>query len=191
MANLFPRLSLLGTLGVQSATLKRLPDPQSIFFNFIGQILTPIFDAGRIGSNICAAQARYEIARANYYQAVFTALEETRNALSNYANERERSRRLEEALGSSKKNLDLAMTLYTNGLTDFTTVLLAQQSLNSVDDQLADSRTLVITSAVALYKALGGGWESVYCDGNLCGECLSFEEGGLPNATLSELPCCP
>jgi outer membrane protein, multidrug efflux system len=81
------------------------------------------------------------------------------NSLVAYAKEQERQRALEEAVRSSADSLHLANQLYTNGLASFLNVLDAERSLYRAEEALAHSRSEVTQNLIALYKALGGGWE--------------------------------
>ena len=120
-----------------------------------------IFDAGRIRANIKVQNARQEQALAAYEKTVLTAFEDVENGLVSYANEQIRRRSLEDAVSSSQKSLDLANKLYANGLTDFVNVLEAERSLYQAQDALVQSDRTVSTDVVALYKSLGGGWETL------------------------------
>jgi outer membrane protein TolC len=90
---------------------------------------------------------------------VLQALEEVENAFTAYAREQERRRLLVEAVQADREALELATQRYTGGLTDFLNVILAQRAFYTSQDALAQSETAVVVYLVALYKALGGGWE--------------------------------
>jgi multidrug efflux system outer membrane protein len=91
---------------------------------------------------------------------VLNALGEVENALIASANEQEHRSQLVQAVAASRKAVDLSTQLYTQGQTDFLSVLDAQRSLYSSEDALTQSTGTVATDLVALYKALGGGWEA-------------------------------
>ena len=120
-----------------------------------------IFDAGRIRANIKVQNARQEQALAAYEQTVLTAFEEVEDNLVLYAKEQVRRRSLEDAVAASQKSLDTANKLYASGLTDFLHVLDAERSLYQSQDALAQSDRTVSANLIALYKSLGGGWETV------------------------------
>jgi multidrug efflux system outer membrane protein len=90
---------------------------------------------------------------------VLRSLEETENTLTAYGREQERRERLQTAVRASKDATQMATELYAHGLADFLSVLDAQRQQLSTEDDLAQSDTAVMTNLVALYKALGGGWE--------------------------------
>ena len=89
------------------------------------------------------------------------ALEETENALVTHARARDRLAHVEQAAKSSRSAAQLARVRYENGIIDFLQVLDAERTLLEAEDRLAQSRTDVATSLIAVYKALGGGWEQV------------------------------
>ncbi len=157
-ADFFPRFSLTGAAGRQSTQLSLLPLGVGNIFSFGPSVSLPVFTAGRIRSNVAVQQARVKQAAAVYRSTVLGALEETKNALVGYANEQERSERLERVIRADRTALELAQAQYQAGLADFLTVLDAERALSENEDQLAQSQTGVVTRLVFLYKALGGGW---------------------------------
>ena len=121
----------------------------------------PIFTAGKIRGNIEAQKQRLDQALSQYQSTVLRSLEETEDALVAYGHEKDREEKLAASVEASRQATLLADELYTRGLSDFLSVLDAQRQQLSAEDDLAQSDTLVITNLVALYKALGGGWEAV------------------------------
>ena len=89
-----------------------------------------------------------------------TSLEETENALVDYGRARARRDYLAESVKASQAAATLARSRYDNGATDFLTVLDAERVLLEAQDQLAQTQTQTATALVAVYKALGGGWEN-------------------------------
>ncbi len=158
-ADLFPRFSLTGILGMQGLEFSDLTDWPSRFWTTGATISWPVFDADRIRANIRVQDARQEQALVRYERTILTSLEEVENALVAYAREQERHRLLTEAVAADREALDLANQRYTSGLTDFLNVILAQRALYIDQDALAQSETAVVVNLIALYKALGGGWE--------------------------------
>ena len=86
---------------------------------------------------------------------------EVENAITAYADEQDREHSLQLLAVAAQKTEKLAGIRYQTGLTNFTTVLDAQRSLLSAQDQLAQSNSTVTADLVRLYKALGGGWTSL------------------------------
>jgi len=118
----------------------------------------PIFNAGRIRSNIKAQDERVNQALLRYENTVYIAVQEVENSLADYQGQREQLAHLESAVNSSRLAVDLSRELYTAGLSDFLSVLEAQNALYANEDELAQREASVVLNLVALYKALGGGW---------------------------------
>ena len=96
----------------------------------------------------------------NAYQgAVLQALKDVEDALDNYRTEQLRHQSLADAAVSARQAKDLAQQQYDQGIVDFVTVLTAEQAEFGAEDSLAQSERSISTNLVALYKALGGGWE--------------------------------
>jgi multidrug efflux system outer membrane protein len=160
VADLFPKLSLTASLGLQSNLLADLPLGSSRFWSVGPTLSWPIFDAGRIRANIQVQNAREEQRLTQYAQAVLTSLEDVENALVAYSREQTRRSRLIEAVEANQRAVELANELYTRGLGDFLNVLESQRALFALQSDLVQSETTVSSNVVALYKALGGGWQS-------------------------------
>lgn len=159
-ADLYPRLTLNGSFGVQSEDTGNLFDASSRTWS-VGPLAVrwPIFTAGRVRSAIRVNEARQEQALIAYERTVLLAYEEVANALVSYARVRERRESLTRAMLASATAVELSQDLWTRGLTDFLNVLDSQRALFLLQDQLAESAAEEATSLVAIYKALGGGWD--------------------------------
>lgn len=158
-ADLFPRLTLTGSVGLRSEDLKELLGGETGFAALGPNLVWPLFAAGRIRANVAVQDARAEQALARYEQALLEALEEVENALVAHAREQVRRRALAEAVDANREAVELARRLYANGLGGFLDVLDAERSLLQSERRLVESETAVSTSLVDLYVALGGGWE--------------------------------
>jgi outer membrane protein TolC len=119
-----------------------------------------IFEAGRIRSNIRVQNAREEQALSQYEQTVLVSFEEVENGLTSYAKEQTRRGSLATAAQANQQALEISRQYYRSGLTDFLNVLEAERSLYETQDALVQSELAVALDVVALYKALGGGWEN-------------------------------
>jgi multidrug efflux system outer membrane protein len=159
-ADLFPRFSLTGTLGVAATDAANVFKGGSRFSSIGPEVVWPIFAGGRIRASIRVEEARQEAALARYEQTILGALEETENALVAYGNEQVRRASLAEAVDESRLALQLSRELYLRGLADFLSVLDNQRSVYAAEDQLVLSDRTRAVSLIALYKALGGGWDS-------------------------------
>ena len=160
-AEWFPRFTLFGSAGRQASQLHEITLGMGNFFSAGPAVSLPIFTGGRIRSNIRVQDARLQQVVIGYRSTVLSALEETENALVNYSEEQSRRERLENAVKSNEEAVRLSSELYKAGLTDFLSVLDAQRELYANEDLLAQSRAAQAVNLIALYKALGGGWQSV------------------------------
>jgi NodT family efflux transporter outer membrane factor (OMF) lipoprotein len=158
-AELFPKFTLFGTGGFQSLSASDWFASGGRYWSAGPMITWRIIDLGRIRSQIQAANAVQQQSLAAYEKTVLTAFADVENALVAYANEQVRYRALTGAVAANRRALELANELYTKGLGEFLIVLDAERSLYQAEDQLADSERTVTENLVALYKALGGGWE--------------------------------
>ena len=163
-ADLYPRFTLTGSVGLRSEDVKDLLQGRYNFASIGPNVIWPVFSAGRILSGIKAQNARQEQALARYEQALLLALEEVETALVRYAREQVRRDALRDAVEANREAAVLARRLYANGLIEFLDVLVAERSLLESEDRLVTSETAVSTSLVALYVALGGGWQTAEAD---------------------------
>lgn len=159
-ADLFPRVSLSGSVGYLATKFSGLGESDFRTTSF-GPFLTwPAFDLGRVRARIRAADASAEGLLAAYEQTVLIALEETENALVQFARTRQRQAHLQIAAQATAEAVELARIRYSNGVDNFLNVLDAERQLLELQDQLAQSETETGQALIALYKALGGGWEN-------------------------------
>ena len=166
VADLYPKFSLTGQFGQQSLRLSALANSASTIWSFGPGVSWDLFDAGRVRSTIDVYNARQQQALINYKQKILLSLQDVDNALTAHANEQRRNVSLVQAVKSSQDAFDLASSQYVGGLTPFLNVLDAQRTLHAAQDQLAQSDTAVASDLVALYKALGGGWDWKFVEQN-------------------------
>jgi multidrug efflux pump len=158
-ADLFPRVTLLGSIGLQAGSFLNVGQGGSERFSIGPSIFWAAFDLGRVRERIRVADARTEAALAQYEQRVLLALEETENSLVDFNRQQARRDLLRASARASEKAAGLARLRYQSGVSDFLTVLDAERVLLDAQDRLADSETRTATALIAVYKALGGGWE--------------------------------
>jgi NodT family efflux transporter outer membrane factor (OMF) lipoprotein len=161
VAELFPKFSLTGDIGLQSVSMVDWFAPGSRFWSLGPSVQWRLFEAGRIRAAIRVQNARQEQVLARYEQTVLLSLEDVENAMTSYAREQNRLRSLATAVQASRESLEIAGQLYENGLADFLRVLESQRWLYQAEDALAQSERTVALNLVSIYKALGGGWQSV------------------------------
>ncbi len=157
-ADLYPKFRLAGSIGLESLKSAELFESASSAWSLGPSVSWNIFDAGAIRQNIEVQSAIGEQYLHAYEAAVLAALEEVENALSAYAEEQLRREHLAAAVDAARQAETLARDQYRSGLVDFSTVLEAEKSLLSFEDQLSQSSGAVTANLIRLYKALGGGW---------------------------------
>jgi NodT family efflux transporter outer membrane factor (OMF) lipoprotein len=155
----FPKLSLTGDAGMESTSLGKWFEPGSLFWSIGPSLQWRALDFGRVRAEVQAQNAVQAAALATYEKTVVTALQDAENALVAYAQEQNRRHALQEQSEQDRRSFDMAQGLYTEGQVNFIDVLDAERSLYQADDELAASDTAVSLDLIALYKALGGGWE--------------------------------
>lgn len=158
-AELFPKFSLTGDVSSGANTFSQVFRAASLGWSFGGLIQWNVFQSGAILARIDAAEARSDAALATYQQTVLDALRDAETALASYGEEMETRRRLEDGVRSRRKAVSLARTLFDSGEEDFLAVLDSERELTASEDSLVVSETQSIVKLVALYTALGGGWE--------------------------------
>jgi NodT family efflux transporter outer membrane factor (OMF) lipoprotein len=158
-ADLFPKFSLTGFLGLTSSKFSKLSNSGSTTWSILPGVSWPVLDFGRIRSNIAVENAREQQAAIFYEQTVLTSLREVADSMIAFSQEQTRHQNLESAVEANRRAVKLANELYKQGLADFLSVLQAQRDLFVSEDALVQSDSLVTSNLVALYKALGGGWE--------------------------------
>jgi len=158
-AELFPRFSLTGSFGYQASESRTMFRDESNFWAVGPTLRWPILNFRRILSQIDVSKAVREEALARYERSVLIALEEVENALVAISRETLRSESLAEAVRANELAVQLAMDRYLAGVQGYLAVTDAQAALYAAEDQLAQSRQAQSQALIALYKALGGGWQ--------------------------------
>ncbi|HKY09648.1 MAG TPA: efflux transporter outer membrane subunit, partial [Candidatus Binatia bacterium] len=159
IADLFPKFFLIGDLGLQSISASDWFSRGSRYWSIGPSISWPVFDAGRIRANIEIRNAQQEQALTEYEKTVLAALGDVEKSLVNYAKEQVRYRTLNDAVAANRRAVAMAQELYIRGLNDYLNVLDTQRELYLTESDLAQSEATMASNLVALYKALGGGWE--------------------------------
>ena len=159
-AERYPSLNLSGSLGLGTLAASKLFNPETATAGIIAGITSPIFDAGRIRSNIEAQNAAEEQAYQNYRSTVLTALSEVEDSLIACRRTAERLETLEKAATAAREADGIARQRYEIGEIDFGSVLDTQRSLLGLESSLFSVRADRTIAYIQLYKALGGGWSS-------------------------------
>jgi outer membrane protein, multidrug efflux system len=155
----FPLISLTGFFGYQSSELSGLFTGPARAWQFIPQVTQPIFNAGRIGSNVRLAEAQQQIAVVQYERAIQTAFREVSDALVQYRQARE-IRATQELLEMTLQDRSrLSYMRYRGGVDTLLNALDADRDLFDAELGLAQARRNELLALVQLYRALGGGWQ--------------------------------
>lgn len=158
-ANFYPSLNLTGSFGLQSLQFGSLFNLRSKQYAMGPGLTIPIFQGGQLRAALHLNQAQQQEAAINFQKTVLQAWHDVDNALTAYQAEQTRRDQLSQAVVDNQHALVLAQSRYEQGVADFLSVLVVEQALLAAQLQQADSTTTVSSDLVALYKALGGGWE--------------------------------
>ncbi|HYA90714.1 MAG TPA: efflux transporter outer membrane subunit [Thermodesulfobacteriota bacterium] len=163
-ADLYPAFSLTGSFGVLSTNIGKVS--LSDMFKWSSRniqagpsVQWSILNYGQITNNVRVQDARFQESLMTYQNAVLTAQQEVEDNLIAFLKAQEQAGSLARSATAARGALDLAVQQYREGIVDFTTVLVTQQSLLSVQDNLAATVGNIASNLVGVYKALGGGWE--------------------------------
>jgi multidrug efflux system outer membrane protein len=159
-ADLFPRVSLSGFLGFTAGRGSQIGSSAARVWSLGPSITWAAFDLGSVRARIRGADANAEGALATYEQQVLLALEESENAFSDYGKRQQRLLSLIKQSESSRAAADLAAIQYKEGTVDYLVLLDAQRERLYAEDAQALGETDQYRGIVAIYKALGGGWNS-------------------------------
>ncbi|WP_157654268.1 efflux transporter outer membrane subunit [Burkholderia ubonensis] len=159
-ADRYPAVSLAGAIGLNSETIRSFASRSSTTWSFGPTLSVPVFDAGKRAAKVREKEAVRDEKIAAWQATVRSAIEETENALTALDRERAHNEALRKAVAAYKSAFDVSQAQYEAGLTTFLSVLEADRSLASQRDSLAQSDVNLAVGAIALYKALAGGWEN-------------------------------
>ncbi|POA18046.1 RND transporter [Pseudomonas sp. FW300-N1A1] len=158
-ADLFPRVSLSGFLGFTAGRGSQIGSSAANAWALGPSITWAAFDLGSVRARLRAADANADGALATYEQQVLLALEESENAFSDYGKRQQRLISLIRQSESSRAAADLAEIRYREGTADFLVLLDAQRERLAAEDSQAQAEVDLYRGIVAIYKALGGGWQ--------------------------------
>lgn len=158
-ADFYPRVTLSGSFALQALQFKNLGDFASRTYGLGPSISVPIFDGGRLRSTLELRKLQQREAAINFQRTVLQAWREIDDAMHAYDAEQRRGERIAAQVANSRRALGLARSRYTQGLAGYLEVLTAQRNLLQAQSSLASSKATTNANLVALYRALGGGWE--------------------------------
>jgi NodT family efflux transporter outer membrane factor (OMF) lipoprotein len=156
-AELYPAISLLGSLGVAATSVSGAP---TVLSWAAGPGLSwNVFDHGRLTNAVLVQDARFQQLYEQYQDTVLHAAREVDDAAVGFARTGEQIVLLADAVRAAQRSLDIATVQYREGLTDFQRVIDNQRNLFSQQDLLVTTRGNLAQDLIAIYKAMGGGWE--------------------------------
>jgi NodT family efflux transporter outer membrane factor (OMF) lipoprotein len=159
-SDFYPRIAVTGFIGFESENLATLFDQASLAGSIGPGFQWNILNYGRILNNVRANEARFHQLVLDYQNTVLAASQEVEDGIISFLKERERAVKLAESATHAKRSVDISTLLYRNGKVDFLPVVYMQQILTARQDELATSQGRVAENVVAIYKALGGGWQT-------------------------------
>lgn len=159
IAELYPKFNLAAFLGIQNTRISDI-SPLGKSWSAAASISMPIFNWGKLQANIESKKAQKQEKYLTYQATILTALKEVEDALVAYNRENQRQQALEEAVNANQLAWQLSEERYTKGLTTFLDVLDSQRNVLAAKSKLIESQAQVSQNLVALYKAMGGGWEN-------------------------------
>lgn len=168
-ADFYPSISIFGTIGFETSSLGGVTSSNAHFHNFFDggsaffaygpSFSWPIFNYGRIENNVRVQDARYEEAITNYQNTVLNAVQEVEDSLTGFLKSQEAAVYDQNSVDAAKRSVEISMTQYREGATDYERVLDSQRALLEQENSLAQTQSDIATNYIAVYKAFGGGWE--------------------------------
>ena len=162
VGDFYPSVKLNGSVGAQALDFASLWKGSPLQYQYGPSVSLPIFDAGRLRSTLELREAQQKEAAINYHKTVLQAWHDVVNALVAFRSEQERRARLNQQAAHARAALALSRSRYNDGVEAFINVLDAERTLLQAEQQAATSATNAAVDLVALYKALGGGWEETF-----------------------------
>lgn len=155
-----PQVFIKGSVGYASKDFKDLTKHKSFTYEIAPALSWTIFSGGKLVNATKSGRAQLDEAIDQFNQTVLTAVQETDNAMTAYRSSIKQIVALREVRNQGQETLTLSLDLYKQGLTPFQNVLDAQRSLLSYENQLVQARGNSLLQLIALYQALGGGWNN-------------------------------
>jgi multidrug efflux system outer membrane protein len=158
LADLYPSISLLGAVGLSANSLGS--SSRVLTWGVGPSLVWNVFDRGRLSNAVLVQDARFQQLHEQYQDAVLRAAREVDDAAVGFAKTGEQIFLLADAVKAARRSLDISTIQYREGLTDFERVLDSQRVLFGAQDNLVTTRGNLAQNLIALYKAMGGGWEA-------------------------------
>ncbi|HVC94683.1 MAG TPA: TolC family protein, partial [Pirellulales bacterium] len=162
-ADLYPRFALNGYLGYAADDLKDLFASKSFTSFIIPTFQWNILNYGRLRNNIRGQEAKLRGKVLDYQQTVLKADREVEDALVAFLQSQEQAKELAESARATQRSVELVVAQYKGGIADFNRVYNTQSLLATQQDQVAQVQGNIATNLIAVYRALGGGWQYFAC----------------------------
>jgi NodT family efflux transporter outer membrane factor (OMF) lipoprotein len=159
-AAFYPTLTLGAQGGVQSASFSNWLTAPSSYWAIGPNALLSVFEGGLRRAEVAQARAEFDAATANYRGTVVGAFQQVEDSLASLNHYYDAAVQEKAALAAAQRTVNLSMLLYTQGATDYLTVITAQTALLQAQLQALGLDTLQLHASIDLIRALGGGWES-------------------------------
>jgi outer membrane protein TolC len=159
-ANLFPHLAITGGAGFQGQGLGVTPVMKSFIWSAGPSLMLPILDFGTLDAMVNIADLHTHAMLMNYKQTVLGAVQQVDSAASAYNAQQDRLNNLRSALDASQQSVSLATQRFDRGLIDSLNVIDAQRQEFQLEQDYVAAQQTAADQYVALYKAMGGGWEA-------------------------------
>ena len=159
-AAFYPNINIAAFAGFQSLGLDKLFSSGSDIGQVGPALSLPLFDGGALKANLKSAESEHALAIASYNQDVLQAMQQVADTLTSQKALQARLDNSEQALAAYEEAYRLSKLRYDGGLSDYTSLLVAEQSLISQRRAVADLKSRAITLDVALIKSLGGAYAS-------------------------------
>lgn len=159
VADLYPSFSLTGSIGHEARNLSRLFLPSATTGTIAPGFSWNVLNYGRLRNNVRAQEAAFQAAALTYQATVLEAAQEAEDGVTSFLNSQDQTLVLAESVRAASKSLDLTLDQYREGLVDFNRVFTIQETAVDQQDQYAAAQGDVALNLIALYRALGGGWE--------------------------------
>ena len=155
---LYPSISLVGSVGLSDTSLAS--SSSKVDWAVGPAFVWNIFDWGRLKNDVLVQDARFQQLYEIYQDTVLRAAREVDDAAVLFAKNRAQVEILDQSVQAARRSLDIATIQYREGIVDFERVLDSQRSLFSQEERLVTARGSVAQGLIALYKAIGGGWQA-------------------------------
>ncbi len=160
--NFYPRIRISGSMGLQSLSASDLGSWASRQYAIGPTVSLPLFEGGRLRGELHLAEAQQQEAALAYQKSVLNAWYEIANALDGLSEQQRRRESLQAAVEQNHLAISVSKNRYQAGASNYLYVLTSQKALLQTQKNLVDSDLNISLSAIALYKALGGGWQTTY-----------------------------